>query len=419
MKIGLKMEYLKAIYERYHKGDKKLKSKILDEYCRVCGYNRKYATRKVNGPSPEDKAIERHRRKRSFTYGPQVIQVLSEIWQTAGYPCSVRLKALVPLWMPWIEKRFRLTAKLKEQLLEISPRQMDRRFRSRKLKLKKRIYGRTKPGTLLKHQIPIKTDHWDVQVPGFTEVDLVSHSGNCADGEFVYSVNQTDILSSWVETGAVLGKGERNVSKALDEMEQAFPFKILGMDSDNGSEFINYHLYRRCRKKGIQLTRSRPYKKNDNAHIEQKNWTHVRKLLGWDRYDTQEAVQALNDLYRNELRLLMNLFMPSMKLKSKKRVGSRLKRVYDKPQTPLDRVIASAKGDPVKIEQLKMLRDNVDPFELAHRIDRKLHRIHKMANHSQKTKMGKQRRQISANQLQRQTMQQTFGVGVYVSRASA
>lgn len=223
------------------------------------------------------------------------------------------------------------------KLNAISPRQIDRRFKSRKARIRKRIYGRTKPGTLLKHQIPIKTDNWDVKDPGWTEVDTVSHSGNNAEGLFGYTVNQTDILTTWVESRAVLGKGEKAVVDALDEMAQAFPFRINGIDSDNGSEFINWHLFRYCESHRIQPFRGRPYKKDGNAHIEQKNWTHVRKLVGWDRYDTQEAVNAMNDLYHNEIRLFMNLFLPSMKLLRKKRIGSRLTRVYDKPKTPFER----------------------------------------------------------------------------------
>jgi transposase InsO family protein len=224
--------------------------------------------------------------------------------------------------MPWIVNRYRINQAVQRQLLSISARQIDRRMKNRKAGLRKRIYGRTKPGTLLKHHFPIRTDNWDVKTPGWTEVDTVSHSGNCAEGTFCYTVNQTDILTGWVESQTVLGKAEDGVVNALSEMARAFPFKIKGLDSDNGSEFINWHVYRYCKKNKIQPFRGRPYKKDDNAHIEQKNWTHVRKLLGWDRYDTQKAVEAINDLYRNEMHLFMNLFMPSMKLLTKERVGS-------------------------------------------------------------------------------------------------
>lgn len=375
-------EYFKSIQIRYRGASKELKQLILNEFCATTGYNRKYAIRKLNA-WPEKEGKKTATRQRKPIYGHTVISVLAAVWEAAGYPCSVRLKALLELWMPWIRKRYHITARIEEQLLTISPRQMDRRLKSRKGRIRKRIYGRTKPGTLLKHHIPIKTDNWDVKDPGWTEVDTVSHSGNNAEGVFGYTVNQTDILTTWVESRAILGKGEKAVVDALDEMAQAFPFQIKGIDSDNGSEFINWHLFRYCESHKIQPFRGRPYKKDDNAHIEQKNWTHVRKLMGWDRYDTQEAVDMINDLYRNELRLFMNLFLPSIKLLRKKRIGSRLTRVYDKPKTPLQRVEESKQGDQQKMEALKKLKDSIDPFSLAQTIEIKLERICKLADHRQ------------------------------------
>jgi integrase-like protein len=172
---------------------------------------------------------------------------------------------------------------VEEQLLGISARQIDRRLRAKKQAQRRRIYGRTKPGCLLKHQIPVKTDSWDVKTPGFAEIDLVSHSGNSGAGDFAQSLNLTDIYTGWTETRALLGKGQVAVQQALEEIRSRLPFDLLGLDSDNGSEFINWHLRHWCEENQIQLTRGRPYKKDDHAHVEQKNWTHVRKLLGWDR----------------------------------------------------------------------------------------------------------------------------------------
>ncbi len=373
-----KWEYLKAIYTRYGKASKELRALILDEFCQVCGYHRKYAIRLLNGPAPQ-KPASLHK-TRSPSYSAKVISVLGLIWEAAGYPCSQRLKALLPLWLPWAQKRFSLSAEIQRQLLSISPSTIDRRLKAKKWLVKKKLYGRTKPGTLLKHHIPIKTDSWDVTAPGFTETDLVSHSGNSEQGEFIHSLNVTDIHTTWVESRAVMGKGQTGVLEAMKEIEQALPFKLLGIDSDNGSEFINYHLKAFCDRKKIQFTRGRPYKKDDNAHIEQKNWTHVRKIFGYLRYDCEPARQAMNDLYRNELRSLQNLFLPSMKLIRKARVGSKLKRRYDKPQTPLERVAACPQADPLKITELKKLRDATDPFALAKTIDQKLQRIYQLAN---------------------------------------
>lgn len=369
-----KLDYLKNIYQRYQKATKEVKKVILDEFCHVCRYNRKYAIRKLHGPLPEHKPTP-HRRKRSFHYGTPVLVILQAVWEAAGYPWSVRLKALLVDWMPSIQKRFHLTPEIKKQLLSISARQIDRRLQSKKNQIKKRIYGRTKPGTLLKHQIPIKTDHWDVTTPGFVETDTVSHSGDCADGLFAYTVNLTDIHTTWVESRAVLGKGETGVVHALDDMRKSLPFALLGLDFDNGSEFVNHHLIRYCKQHNIQPSRSRPYKKDDNAHIEQKNWTHVRKLMGWDRYDSEAAVDAMNDLYKNELRLFMNLFLPSVKLKEKKRVGSKLTRVYDTPQTPFQRLLATKAGDLANQGALQSLRKTLNPFDLAKTIEKKLDRV--------------------------------------------
>jgi hypothetical protein len=245
------------------------------------------------------------------------------------------------------------------------------------------LYGRTKPGTLLKHHIPIKTDAWAVTTPGFAEVDLVSHSGNAAEGEFIHSLNLADVHTSWVETGAVLGKGAAGIQTMLEQLRAALPFPLRGLDSDNGSEFINGNLYDYCQAHEIQFTRGRPYKKDDNAHVEQKNWTHVRKILGYVRYDSPAALTAINDLYRRELRLLQNLFLPSVKLVGKERVGSRLRRRYDAPRTPLERLQGCPQHDHAKVAALIALRHRLDPFALAETIDRKIERIYTLANHRQ------------------------------------
>ena len=373
-------DYLKAIYSRYKKVSKPLRARILDEFCQVCGYNRKYAIRLLNGPAPQKPEVTKAKGRRP-TYGAKVILSLTTIWEAAGYPCSARLKALLPLWLPWAIKRLAITAQVQNQLLSISPATIDRRLKAKKRQLKKRLYGRTKPGTLLKHHIPIKTDSWDVKTPGFTETDLVSHCGNSEKGEFIHSLNVTDIHTTWVETRAVMGKGQAGVLDAMKQIEQALPFKLLGIDSDNGSEFINYHLKAFCDQKQIQFTRGRPYKKDDNAHIEQKNWTHVRKILGYLRYDSPQALDAINDLYHHELRVLQNLFLPSMKLSEKVRAGSKLRRRYDKPLTPFEPLLACPQADPAKLQELKKLRKGTDPFALAKTIEQKLERIYQLANH--------------------------------------
>src|SRR6266436_7464540 len=371
-----KGEYVQAIYQRYRRAARPDKKRILDEFCHVTRYHRKHAIRVLNGPAP---GAARPPRRRTVTYSPAVIEALRAIWAAAGYPWSLRLQALLPLWLPWARRRLRLRPAVARQLPAISPRQMDRRLAPHRRLLTKRLYGRTKPGTLLKHHIPLKTDRWDVMTPGFTEIDLVAHCGSLGDGEFVHSLNLTDIHTTWVETAAVLGKSQAVVQAALDELRQALPFRLRGIDSDNGSEFINHHLWDYCQVQEIQFTRGRPYKKDDNAHIEQKNWTHVRKLLGYVRYDSPAAQTAIHRLYRGDLRLFQNLFLPSVKLLRKERVGARVRRRYDAPRTPLDRVLACPELRPEVAAQLQRLRERLDPFALARTIEQELERIYALA----------------------------------------
>jgi len=372
-----KREYVQAIYQRYRHAARPEKQRILDEFCQVARVHRKHAIRLLNGPAP---GAARPPQQRAQTYSPAVIAALRAIWEAAGYPWSLRLKALLPLWLPWARRRLRLRPAVERQLLAISPRQMDRRLAPHRRPLLQRLYGRTKPGTLLKHHIPLKTDRWEVTIPGFTEIDLVAHCGSLGDGEFVHSLNLTDIHTTWVETAAVLGKSQVVVQRALAELRAALPFALRGIDSDNGSEFINQHLWDYCQAQEIQFTRGRPYKKDDNAHIEQKNWTHVRKLLGYVRYDTPAAQAAIHALYRGELRLFQNLFLPSVKLLRKERVGARVRRRYEAPRTPLDRVLACPELRPEVAAQLQRLRERLDPFALAHTIEQQLERIYALAN---------------------------------------
>lgn len=372
-----KMDYLRRIHRRYQQSSRSDKQRILDEFCQVTRYHRKYALRLINGPAPPD---EPRRRRRRAHYGAATVGALKTIWEAANYPWSVRLKALLPDWLPWAKARGMVTLAIEQQLLQMSPRQMDRRLRPYRRALKKRLYGRTKPGTLLKHHIPLRTDRWRVQTPGFTEIDLVAHCGNRADGEFLHSLNVTDIHTTWVETRAVLGKAQTPVRAALEDIRVHLPFRLRGIDSDNGSEFINDHLLRYSREHRIQFTRGRPYKKDDNAHVEQKNWTHVRKLLGYVRYDSLVALHAINTLYTGDLRLLQNLFLPSVKLLRKERVGSRIRRHYDAPRSPLERLKRCREADPKAVLELEALRRRLDPFELSQSIDRQLTRIYALAN---------------------------------------
>lgn len=294
-----RMQYLKSIYKRYHKSNRKQKEEILNEFCKNCGYNRKYAIRILNDSNPQDKELAI--RKRETVYSSITLSILKAIWEAAGWPWSVRLKALLQLWLPWAKKRFQITPETEKQLLSISTATIDRRLKPIKNRIKKRIFSTTRPGTLLKNMIPIKTHSWNIRRPGFLEVDIVAHCGSSLSGDFVNSLNTVDILTGWTETRAILGKSQFAAFSALNEIKDSLPFKLLGIDPDNDGVFINHHLHAYCKKSKIQFTRSRPYKKNDNAHIEQKNYTHVRKIFGYARYESQEACDAMNNLYRSEL----------------------------------------------------------------------------------------------------------------------
>jgi hypothetical protein len=389
MRMRFRMDYLNKIYHRYHKSNSTDKTKMLDEFCTVCGYVRKYAIRKLNAPLLDNDAPKPAQPgNRKKTYLKETTTMLEIIWKATNYLCSVRLHAAIPIWLPYLKDQYHVSKKVSAQLLTISPSTIDRCLKDKKQKLKRKLYGTTKPGSLLKHQIPIKTGPWDTSEPGFTEVDLVSHSGNSADGDFIHSCNITDIFSGWTETRAIENKGQLATLQAIRDIQQHLPFKLRGIDSDNGSEFINHHLFQYCLDHHIDFTRSRPYKKDDNAHIEQKNWTCVRKLFGYLRYDSPEALHAINDLYRNELKLLQNLFLPSQKLINKLRVGSRYVRKYDKSQTPLQRLRASHSKniDHVKLKRFTELFSSLNPFLLSVVIDNKINSIYKLAS---KTRLSK------------------------------
>lgn len=366
-------EQARRLSERYRRASRAEKATILDAFCTATGLNRKYAISLLREP-PEESRRSRRRPGRRKKYSEAALDALETIWVAADFPWSVRLKAMLPIWLGHLKQ---LAAEVKKELLEMSPRSMDRYLRERRTASRRKLYGRTKPGTLLKHHIPIRTDRWDVSEPGWCEIDLVSHSGPCADGEFAHSLNFTDIHSTWTETRAVFSKAQEGIVEAIESIRTALPFRLRGIDSDNGSEFINGHLYRYCTRQKVQFTRGRPYKKDDNAHIEQKNWTHVRRLVGWERIDDRAAVDALNALYANEWRLMMNLFQPSVKLLHKERIGSRTRRVYDAPTTPLDRLLAGGFHSP-ELDRLVALRSRLNPFELSDIIERKLAVVHRL-----------------------------------------
>jgi hypothetical protein len=368
---------MKTVHPRYQHATRQQKKRILDEFCQTYDCHRKHAIRLLNGPAPAPE-LSPHGGGRQRVYGPAVIKVLETVWEASHYLWSARLKAALPVWMPWIKKRLPLTPAQEKQLRHISPSTIDRHLAPVKQRLRRKTYGTTKPGTLLKHMIPIQTQAWDVRRPGYLEIDTVAHCGTSTEGLYVSTLDTTDLDTTWSERRAILGKGQQAIVEAMADMEQALPFDLRGLDSDSGGEFINEQFWRFCQSRKIRFTRSRPYKKDDNAHIEQKNWTHVRKLFGYARFDSEMARDAMNNLYKNELRFFQNVFQPSVKLLKKVRKGARITRVYDKPKTPWQRVLLSKHTDPDKVQALQRQIADLDPFRLSDIIDRKLSAIQRL-----------------------------------------
>jgi len=366
--------YLKQLKRRYFQTNRKGKSLILDEFCANTGLTRKHAISVLNGPPLALKDVPRSRKK---YYDPeQLLKPLKAIWLATDQMCGKRLKAALPLWLPYYEEVESLDDECKGKLLEMSARTIDRMLQPVKSKYDKPFCG-TKPGSLLKKHIPIKTNQWNEAIPGFVEADTVAHCGTTLLGNFVWSITLTDIYSGWTENAAVWNKGAHGVLTQLKLIEERLPFKLLGFDSDNGSEFLNYHLleYFQIRNKPVQFTRSRPYHKGDNAHVEQKNWTHVRQLFGYYRFQNPELVILMNDLYQNELSLLHNYFYPAMKLKDKIRDRSKIKKHYDIPQTPYQRLMASSHVNELQKEKMRQVFESLNPFELQKTIQCKLKNI--------------------------------------------
>lgn len=381
-----KKEYLEAIYPRYKNAPtKELKTKILNEFCTVCKYHRKHAIRLLTKFKRFIKPKIRKSGKPSTYNQPAVLKTLERIWLDASMPCSKRLVTVISLWLPHYPGG--LDLKVIKALKKISASTIDRILKPARKKYKRVNISTTKPGTLLRKQIPIKTNQWDEFRPGFLEADTVAHCGGSMAGEYVNTVDFVDIATTWTEQRAVWGKGETQVLEQIKDVEQSLPFPLLGFDCDNGGEFLNRHLLRHFtenpkRRTPIQFTRSRAYKKDDNAHIEQKNYTHVRQKLGYRRFDNPKIVDLLNDLYKNEWRLYHNFFLPSVKLIEKERIRSKVIKKHDQPKTPYQRVLEADTIDvPLAMKQ-KLIKqfESLNPFELKRIIDKKIEKILKLAS---------------------------------------
>lgn len=375
MSQPVRNEMLPRLRQRYLSRSKAGRSKMLDEFCEQFGYERKHAIKLLGGKAGwgGDPNI---RKGRPPVYGPEITEILWEIWQLSEQPCGKRLVALLPLWLPSYEQRVgRLKPSVRQKVLGISPAQADRLLRPRKADEERRNRCGTKPGGLLRSQIPIRTRHDEVTAPGWLEADTVAHCGGSMEGDFIWSVTFTDIHTGWTCLRATWNKGEAGVVAGLQDVEEHLPFGLEGFDCDNGSEFLNWHLlrYLRDRKEGpVHFTRSRPYKKDDNGHVEQKNWTHVRQLLGYGRLERPELVDEINRLYVEVWEPLNNYFLPSTKLIGKLRTGGKLSRKHDQPLTPCDRLLNCPEvPDRVKAK-LRRTRKSLNPIDLKHELERRL-----------------------------------------------
>jgi len=362
-----KREYLKAIRPRYRLAGRLYKQRILDEFCRICGYHRKHAIRLLR----KNHSGRQRRPGRPSVYGKAERDVLEVIWLTANRPCSRRLQAALPLWLPYYEAEYgRLGEALNGRLRAISPRSLDRLLTPVRRRHGTRGRCGTRPGTFLLHQIPIRTTLADVHKPGVMEADTVAHCGDSLEGSFVWSLTLTDVFSGWTQNRAIWNKGYAGVQSAIAHIETELPFRLTGFHSDNGGEFLNHHLFRYFSDRGlpVDFSRGRPYQKDDNPHVEQKNYTHVRLLLGYSRIEDETLIPKINALY-HLWALFNNFFCPSLKLAAKTKIGSHYAKTYDTPRTPHQRLMDSTDVNEAIKTHLTELACNLNPFSLKRQID--------------------------------------------------
>lgn len=376
----------KEVARRYRKARKKDKGGILDEFVATTGYNRTYASWVLSNWGREisrrlknwDKIVLvkdpklKKKRIRLRIYDQAVLPPLKKVWGILNYPCGKRLKPFLKEIVPVLEKFREITMDpaTRGKILNMSAATIDRLLKGEREKWQLRGKSTTKPGMLLKSQITIRTfSEWNENKPGFIEVDLVGHDGGYIDGFYIQTLTATDIFTGWTETEAVKNKARIWVFEGLKNNRSRFPFPILGIDSDNGGEFINHPLHEYCLAESITFTRSRSYRKNDNCYVEQKNFSVVRKMVGYRRYDTEEEQEILNRLYRF-LSFYTNYFQPLRKLIKKERVGAKVKKTYDAPRTPYRRVLEIPEIPDKTKETLTRIYDQINPAQLKREMEK-------------------------------------------------
>jgi len=369
MRYQARRELLARVASRYREANHAQKTTILDEFVAATGYARKYAIRLLTQPvAPPVAPLQRPRAR---AYGPAVQEALAAAWAAANFICGKRLVPFLPQLVPALERHghLTLTDEVRGQLMAISPATVDRLLRPLRQADHPRGRGTTRAGGLLKHQIPIRTfADWEENRPGFMEADLVAHCGPSTHGTFLNTLVLTDIATGWTECLPLLYRSQEEVLQALERARRLLPFPLLGLDTDNGTEFLNSQLLDYCRREAITFTRGRAHKSNDQCHVEQKNGTIVRQLVGYDRYEGQRAYRQLTELYR-AVRLYINYFQPSMKLVSKERHGAKVAKRYDQAQTPYQRLLGAGLLAAEERERLAAAYEALDPVALRHQME--------------------------------------------------
>lgn len=370
-----RVEVLTKLRRRYENAGVEYKRKLLDQAQELLGYHRKAAIRALRKPAVV--MGPRIITGRPLEYEPALLlRWLQPIWAATDYACGQRLVAMLPEWIPAYEQHERrLPAEAREKLLLASGRTLDRLLEP--LRMQGTRHSLTRPGTLLRQQIPIRGSVWEEGKAGWLEVDTVALCGGSVAGEFVWMVDGVDYATTWVEVRAMWGRGQAGTLAALRDVEASLPFALLGLDSDNGGEFLNHHVlsWLQKRKRPVFMTRSRPYKKDDNAHVEQKNWTHIRQCFGYERHDNPEVVEPMNELVKGAYGQLHNYFHASLKLERKERNEGRVKRIYGEAQTPLARVLASPEVTRQTKRRLEREKAGLNPFALKREVERSLKKI--------------------------------------------
>lgn len=358
-----------TLRKRYRKSTKKQKTQILNEFVATTNYNRDYARYLLGILKKRGRKKKYSPRKR--VYDISVFYPLRKLWIVADGICGQRLKPFIPELIKALERNgeLKVEKQVREKLCRIGSATIDRMLKATRKSYQLKGRSTTKPGTLLKHQIPIRTfADWDDKRPGFFEADLVASCGETVRGDYINSLNLTDVASGWVGLEAIMGKSQYRTHKAVDRIRKRLPFPMLGLDSDNRTEFINWLLKRYCEEYKITFSRIRPYRKNDNCYVEQKNYTVVRRFLGYARYDTEEQLEIIREILKL-VELYVNFFQPVMKLKSKKRLGSKVKKKYDKAKTPYQRILKSGVLNKKEKEELKQFYESLNPMELKRKIN--------------------------------------------------